>query len=701
MKKLLIMLVAVTVLFSSAAFADDLSAMTDEELLALHQDVLDEMARRQLPDEQETDSVTAEITDRVFAFFAAWNRNDQDEMLAMCSSAWKATVEEPRVKLFGILANRTALDAEILAVDGIAGEDPDDPVRYQVTVTAHLDRNNGKAPDKYYIQLLVSKGEDGLWYIDPTGLESRETVEEDAPAETAEEQETRVEAALGDTVLYYHPDGGEYYHLDANCQLVNPAYLPLEGRFLLSELNDEPYRDLKPCEICGAPARRAEQPAPAAGSFREAADAVGDFAAISGNMDYLAVAAEKGGRYYRSVTLLDDRAKELYMAAIAEGSTFAEYEAFEAYAWDLPVCYTEELTAKPKDQAELDALAGKTIGELLNEGYSYYGIGGGEGLPTVVDLQSGLFIYEFEVDASFEQYQEQGDWDNVESMKVLGGKRSDSLMPATNLDYLADGTFQPQVVPNVTAEEAAAADSVPPLDEYSMKAWPLDAEGYSDLQDHIDARYGQVYTFEGVVRQVLSRDPLKAVVCTGEDGVSQPVIVECPAQRGFSLEEGLSCRFYADVTSACYILPVLTARYMFTGPSESPADESPAADEGGSVATEAVPANGIGDFLGEWQYVRIVNADGTEMNREDLLAGGLVDDHAEFTVTEDEIILYTASLGNMGSVKYEFIPEDGTLKILNGDDESPVLRLDENGMLVFFMPSGVSSGGTTAYLTRK
>ncbi len=304
-------------------------------------------------------------------------------------------------------------------------------------------------------------------------------------------------------------------------------------------------------------------------NFRDAVNAAGEYAAVGGNIDYLAFAAEKDGRYYRAVTILDDRAKELFMATMAPGDSDAAFEAFNAYAWSLPVCYTEEITAKPKDQAELDAQTGKTVGELLEEGYSFYGISGGVDLPTVVDLSSGLFIYEFETDASFEQYREDGEWDDVESMIVKSGKLSASLSIATDPDYLADGTYEPQVVPNITAEEAAAADYVPPLEEYSRKAWPLTAEGYADLLENIDARYGQVYMIKGVVHQILSRNPLRAVVYTGEDGKSQPVVAECPEQLSFNWEAGGTYRIYADVFSACYILPVLKARYTF---SDMPAD---------------------------------------------------------------------------------------------------------------------------------
>ena len=97
-----------------------------------------------------------------------------------------------------------------------------------------------------------------------------------------------------------------------------------------------------------------------------------------------------------------------------------------------------------------------------------------------------------------------------------------------------------------------------------------------------------------------------------------------------------------------------------------------------------------------------MNGDGTEMSREEMLAEGLVDDHAEITVTEDEIKIYSISMGNVGSVKYEFNPDDGSLTILNGADLLPVLRLTDNGMLVLFVPASVaSSGDTIAYLTRE
>ena len=435
--------------------------------------------------------------------------------------------------------------------------------------------------------------------------------------------------------------------------------------------------------------------------FRDAVDAAGEFVTVGGDLDYLAAVIEKEGKYIRSVTLLDDHARELYMAAMAAEASGDAFEVFQAYAWSLPISYTEEITAKPKPQAELDALAGKTVGELAEEGYVFFGAGGGVDLPTVIDLSCGLFVYEFEVDASFDQYLEQEDWDKLKNLKVKSGKLSVFSSLATNLDYLADGTYAPQFVPHITAEEAEAAALIPPLEEYSSKAWPLTAENYAVLMRDTEAGYGQVYMIEGVVHQILSQSPLSMIVNTGEDGKSQPVVIECPESVSFSPEAGNSCRIYADVSSACYILPVLTARYIFSVRTEGPADTAPAAAGHGFTVPGIVPANEIGDFFGEWQYCWIMNEDGSEMSREDMMADGIVDDRPEIVITEDGVSMYAASLGDVATVKYEFNPEDGTLRILNDSDKLPVFCLTDNGMLCLFIPSDLSSGDTTAYLTRK
>ena len=180
---------------------------------------------------------------------------------------------------------------------------------------------------------------------------------------------------------------------------------------------------------------------------------------------------------------------------------------------------------------------------------------------TVRASMGAMFRLRIRVYDRFEEYLEHKD--DLGSLKVISGKHSGFSFLASDPDCLADGTYAPLVVPHITAEEATAADDVPPAEEYTVKAWPLTAEGYSDLLNNLEARYGQVFLVEGVVQQVLSQDPVTVIINTGEDGNFQPVVVQCPHQLSFSWEAGGRYRIYADVSSACYILPVLTARYCY------------------------------------------------------------------------------------------------------------------------------------------
>jgi len=52
-----------------------------------------------------------------------------------------------------------------------------------------------------------------------------------------------------DTLLYYNPDGGQYYHSYANCASVRDKYLPLTA-FTYAELDTGIYKDLEPCPNC-------------------------------------------------------------------------------------------------------------------------------------------------------------------------------------------------------------------------------------------------------------------------------------------------------------------------------------------------------------------------------------------------------------------------------------------------------------------
>jgi len=60
-----------------------------------------------------------------------------------------------------------------------------------------------------------------------------------------------------DMLLYYNPDGGQYYHSDQYCSSVRDKYLPLTA-FTYGELDTGFYATLTPCPYCCTVKRKAE-----------------------------------------------------------------------------------------------------------------------------------------------------------------------------------------------------------------------------------------------------------------------------------------------------------------------------------------------------------------------------------------------------------------------------------------------------------
>ncbi len=105
---------------------------------------------------------------------------------------------------------------------------------------------------------------------------------------------------------------------------------------------------------------------------------------------------------------------------------------------------------------------------------------------------------------------------------------------------------------------------LPPASEYTKKAWPLSAEGYSELLSNIQVRAQnyQVYVVKGVVQYTQSDKPQRVVVYTSEDGKSQPVLLENKTK--IKWEVGKYYRIYADAYSTYNSMPWLIARYTYT-----------------------------------------------------------------------------------------------------------------------------------------
>ncbi len=70
-------------------------------------------------------------------------------------------------------------------------------------------------------------------------------------------QGRQIEIPSDDSLLYYNPRGGRYYHSQEHCNSVNRAGLTFRS-FPYGELDQEPYADLLFCEYCTPALRRAQ-----------------------------------------------------------------------------------------------------------------------------------------------------------------------------------------------------------------------------------------------------------------------------------------------------------------------------------------------------------------------------------------------------------------------------------------------------------
>lgn len=104
---------------------------------------------------------------------------------------------------------------------------------------------------------------------------------------------------------------------------------------------------------------------------------------------------------------------------------------------------------------------------------------------------------------------------------------------------------------------------IPNQDEYTPKAWPLHADGYSELLSNnvFRTEKSQIYLVEGAIAEIVSVKPQMAIVYTSEDGQSQPVLVENFSKTTWVLGE--SYRIYADANGTYSSMPRLSARYTY------------------------------------------------------------------------------------------------------------------------------------------
>lgn len=139
---------------------------------------------------------------------------------------------------------------------------------------------------------------------------------------------------------------------------------------------------------------------------------------VSGGVpgEYYAVVTQKGGKYYRSVALYDEKLNELNEAL--ENLDFeaedifekhdAAMQAIDDYLKTLPIAYSEEFTAAPLTAEEMASMSGKKLSQLIEEGFEIGSNGTelSEEDETIIvySLRYGVFDYSCVVDADFDQY---------------------------------------------------------------------------------------------------------------------------------------------------------------------------------------------------------------------------------------------------------------------------------------------------------
>ena len=119
------------------------------------------------------------------------------------------------------------------------------------------------------------------------------------------------------------------------------------------------------------------------------------------------------GQYVRAVAEMDDEARRLHNA-ITDGDVAdieTAFAAYDAYVAELPVAYTEVITAQPVPQEELDALVGRTLAEVQEAGYESSEVNGSEGSEAEYVLVKGMYAYSLILNEPYEtcmEYSENG-----------------------------------------------------------------------------------------------------------------------------------------------------------------------------------------------------------------------------------------------------------------------------------------------------
>lgn len=212
--------------------------------------------------------------------------------------------------------------------------------------------------------------------------------------------------------------------------------------------------------------------------------------------EYYAVVTQKDGKYYRSVAICDEKLNELNEALENldyEAEDFFEkheaaMQAVDDYLKTLPIAYSEEFTAEPLTDEEMASMQGKSLSQLIEEGFEIGSNGtesGEEDEPLIVYLlRYGVYDYNCVVDADFDQYIAAQD----------NGAEGDLVVKSMSLAGITEGGFEKRFHTDGTVEEpkdpfAEFSEIMAEIMTFIEKAQADEEIDFQDFADELKAKY--------------------------------------------------------------------------------------------------------------------------------------------------------------------------------------------------------------------
>ena len=240
------------------------------------------------------------------------------------------------------------------------------------------------------------------------------------------------------------------------------------------------------------------QMAPLYATVGEALEDSAEGRVVAGSIpgEYYAVVTQKDGKYYRSVAIFDEKLNELNEALENldyEAEDFFEkheaaMQAVDDYLKTLPIAYSEEFTAEPLTDEEMASMQGKSLSQLIEEGFEIGSNGtepGEEDEPLIVYLlRYGVYDYRCVVDADFDQYIAAQD----------NGAEGDLVVKSMSLAGITECGFEKRFHTDGTVEEpkdpfAEFSEIMAEIMTFIEKGQAGEEIDFQDFADELKAKY--------------------------------------------------------------------------------------------------------------------------------------------------------------------------------------------------------------------